>query len=337
MKRLFFISATLAVFVFGLSLAAQAKTISLTYSSFFPPTHEQSKLAEAWCKEVETKTNGQVKITFYPGGTLTQAKDCYDGVVQGVSDIGMSALAYSRGRFPVMAAVDLPLGYKNGKAATTVANNLYDKFKPKELSDVQVLYFHAHGPGLLHTAKKPVQKLEDLKGLKIRATGNSGQLVSALGGISVAMSMPESYEAIQKGVADGSMYPAETNKGWNMADVVKYMTESTSVAYTTVFFVVMNKDKWGSLPADVQKTLLEINKTWAAKHGQVWDDSDTVGRNHFLSKGGKVLSLTPAESKRWADAAQPMLDEYVKEVDKKGLKGKDVLDFTAKALQSVQK
>lgn len=258
-------------------------------------------------------------------------------MVQGVSDIGMSALAYSRGRFPVLAAVDLPLGYKTGKAATTVANAVYEKFKPKEFNDVQVLYFHAHGPGLLHTAKKPVQKLEDLKGLKIRATGNSGQLVSALGGTPVAMSMGESYEAIQKGVANGGMYPTETNKGWNMADVVNYMTESTSVAYTTVFFVAMNKDKWNSLPADAQKAILAINKTWAAKHGQVWDDSDTIGRNHFLSKGGKVLALDPAESKRWADAARPMLDEYVKEVDKKDLKGKEILDFTVKTLQSVQK
>ena len=59
--------------------------IKLTYSNFFPPTHIQSKLAEAWCKEVEKRTQGKVKVEYYPGGTLTKAKQCYDGVVTGQS------------------------------------------------------------------------------------------------------------------------------------------------------------------------------------------------------------------------------------------------------------
>ncbi len=111
----------------------EADPVKLTYSNFFPPGHIQSKLAEAWCKEVEKRTNGQVVVEYFPGQTLTKARQVYDGVVEGISDIGFSVLAYTRGRFPVIAAVDLPLGYTSGTVATKVVNAVYEKFKPKEL------------------------------------------------------------------------------------------------------------------------------------------------------------------------------------------------------------
>lgn len=337
MKKIFLLLLAALTLSAAIPAFAAADTYSLTYSNFFPPTHVQSKLAEEWCREVEKRTDGRVQISYFPGGTLTKASQCYDGVVQGLSDIGLSALAYSRGRFPVMAVVDLPLGYKSGTAATEVANAVYDKFKPAELDDVHLMYFHAHGPGLLHTAKTPVKTLEDLQGMKIRATGNSAKLVAALGAAPVAMSMPDSYQAIRRGVVNGGMYPIETNKGWKMAEVVDYCTLNFPVAYTTTFFVVMNKDKWNELPADIQKIITDLNKEWAVKHGQAWDHSDQLGKEFFESKGGKFISLDEAEGKRWKEKASPMMEEYIKSVAAKGVDGKAVLDFTVDKLDAVQK
>jgi len=156
--------------------ANAAESVHFTYSIFFPPTHGQCLAGMAWAQEIEKQTDGQVKITVFPGGTLTKANQCYDGVVKGISDIGMSCFAYTRGRFPVMEAIDLPLGYPNGMTATRVANTFYEKFKPAELADVKVLYLHAHGPGLLHT-QKPVKTLADLQKMKIRSTGLSAKVV----------------------------------------------------------------------------------------------------------------------------------------------------------------
>jgi TRAP-type C4-dicarboxylate transport system substrate-binding protein len=315
---------------------AEAGTTRLSYSCFFPPTHVQSQLAEAWCREVEQRTQGQVKIDYYPGGTLTQAKQCYDGVVEGISDMGFSALAYSRGRFPVMAAVDLPLGYTSGMAATNVANSVYRHFHPKELQDVEVMYFNAHGPGLLHTRETPVTTLEQFAGLKLRATGNSALLVQALGGAPVAQSMPEAYQSIQKGIVDGGMYPVETNKGWKMAEVVDYMTENYATGYTTTFFVVMNKDRWESLPAEVRTTIQEINAEWIVKHGNAWDEADKAGRQAFLEAGNQILPLEEAEAKRWRAATTPLLEQYIQEVRPKGVDGEAVLQFTQEALRTAQ-
>jgi TRAP-type C4-dicarboxylate transport system substrate-binding protein len=321
----------------GAGSQAMAEAVKLTYSNFFPPTHIQSKLAQAWCNEVEKRTKGAVKIQYFPGQTLTKATQIYDGVVQGLSDIGFCLFGYTRGRFPLMEVVDLPLGYKSGKIATQVVNAVADKFKPKELSDVQVMYLHAHGPGLLNTRKKAVKTRADLKGLKIRAHGFSAKVVSALGGTPVAMPMPEVYQSLQKGVVDGALYPMEAQKGWKLGEVTDYTTLCYSMAYTSSFYVVMNKDKWAALPDETKKIIEEINKEWIPKHGQAWDDSDEEGKKFFLSKGHKLIELSAEESKAWKAAVRPVLEEFAAGAEAKGLPGKEALEFTEKTIAELSK
>ena len=300
--------------------AAEAAT-SLTYSIFFPPTHAQAKAAESWAKEIEKRSAGQVKISLFPGGTLTPADQCYDGVVKGISDIGMSAFAYTRGRFPQMEALDLPLGYPNGLVATRVANAFYQAQKPKALENVKVLYLHAHGPGLLHT-KKPVKTLEDLKGMKIRSTGFSAKVVSALGAVPVAMPQGETYEALSKGIADGTIGPIEVLKGWKQGEVIKSTTDCFDVGYTTVFFVVMNLKKWNALPPDVRKVFDDVSREWIDVHGKAWDDADKEGRAFTKSLGNQIIPLSAQESARWKKAVRPTIEEYIKDAEKKGVPGR---------------
>ena len=180
----------LSFFGFSFFISSVHAQTKLNYSIFFPAPAPQTKVATEWAQEIEKRTGGKVQITMFPGGTLTPAPQCYDGVVKGISDIGMSVFAYTMGRFPLMEVMDLPLGIKSGLVATKVINELNKKFKPKELADVEVMYLHAHGPGFLHT-KKAVSKVEDLKGMKIRSTGLSAKIVGSLGGAPVAMAMGE--------------------------------------------------------------------------------------------------------------------------------------------------
>jgi TRAP-type C4-dicarboxylate transport system substrate-binding protein len=326
MKR--FTIPALLVFCFCtfFTLNASAKT-QLTYSNFFPPTHIQSQLAEAWIKEVESRTNGEITINYFPAGTLTKAPQTYDGVVQGIADIGMTVLAYSRGRFPVAAAIDLPMGYTSGVQATNVANGVLEKFDPEEFKDTELMFLHAHGPGLLHTRDKEVRTLDDFKGMKIRGTGTSGKVVAALGGSPVGKSMGETYQMLQKGVVDGSMHPVETNKGWKVGEVVSFMTQNFSTAYTTTFAVFMNKDKWNSLTSEQQKTIREINAEFALKHGQAWDESDEEGMAFFLEKGGKVIPQSDEQSKLWADTAASVIDDYIKSASEKNIDGQAIVDY----------
>jgi len=323
-KHLFLTLLTILAFC-GLTLMSFAANAApqqkkLTYSIFFPAAHGQAEAGAAWAKEIEQRTGGRIKIDVFPGGTLTSAKDCYDGVVKGISDIGMSCFAYSRGRFPIMEAIDLPLGYPSGIVATRVANEFFKIMNPKELSDVKVLYIHAHGPGILHT-KKPVTKLEDIKGMKIRSTGFSAKVVEALGGSAVAMPQPETYEALQKGVVDGTFTPIETLKGWKQAEVIKSTTDCVSIGYTTAMFVVMNKNVWNSLPSDIQKIIEEVSAAWIEVHGKLWDKLDTEGREFTKSLNNQIITLSPEENQRWVAAVAPIIDTFQQELNKNGLPG----------------
>jgi len=311
----------------GCGKSGDGSTIKLTYSVFFPPTHIQCKLADEWAKEIGNRSEGRVEITIYPGGSLTKAPQCYDGVVTGVSDIGQGAFAYSKGRFPLVEGFDLPLGYPDGMAATLIVNSMIAKFQPKELQDTKIMYVHAHGPGIL-ASKKPIKSMADLKGLNIRATGFSGKVVEKLGASPIAMSQGEAYEALQKGVVDATMCPIETLKGWKQAEAINCVTDSQCIGYTTTFFVTMNKDKWAALPADIQKIFEDVNQEWIVKHGQAWLDADIEGRKFTKSLGREFYQLSEAEQALWVKTVAPLVDGYVERAVKKGLPG----DEFAKAL-----
>jgi TRAP-type C4-dicarboxylate transport system substrate-binding protein len=320
--------AALAAGVVGLLPSAQgaspAKPIQLSYSIFFPPTHIQCITATNWAHAIEQRSGGRVKITIYPAGSLTKAEQCYDGVVNGISDLGMSCFAYTRGRFPLLEGLDLPLGYPDGVTATRIANEIVQKYQPAELRDTQVLYVHAHGPGIL-ASKKAVRTLEDLKGLKVRATGLSKMIAEKLGAAPVGMSQPETYEALQKGVVEATLCPIETLKGWKQGEAIQYVVDSSAIGYTTAMFVVMNKAKWAKLPPDLQKIFTETSQEWAAKHGAAWDQADREGRDFVTQLQRTMIALPPAEQQRWKAAVQPVLDDYVKNAAKRNLAGDALL------------
>jgi TRAP-type C4-dicarboxylate transport system substrate-binding protein len=300
-------------------------TIELNYSIFFPSTHIQYKTAEAWANEIQSRTGGKVKITMFPGGTLTKAHQCYEGVESNISDIGMSCFAYTRGRFPFLEGLDLPLGYPDGITASKAATAMAMKYKPEELAGVHVLYIHAHGPGIV-ASKKKIQTLNDIKGVKVRATGLSSKIVENLGGTPVAMSQPETYEALQKGVVEATMCPMETLKGWKQGEVIDYVTDSSVIGYTTAMFVVMNKEKWNELPEDVKKVFNDVSAEWAEKHGQAWDQADAEGKEFVNNLGVEIIPLSDEQKAEWTKSVQPVIDEYIQKTEKQGLPGKQLVE-----------
>ena len=329
---LFFCFLLIGVFCFTSTAFGQVK---LNYSIFFPAPHKNSVLATEWAKEVEKRTGGKVQVTMFYGGTLTPGDKCYDGVVKGISDIGFSVFSYTMGKFPLTEVFDLPLGYKNGVGATKLINEYYNKFKPKEFDEVKVMYLHAHGPGILHT-KTAVNKLEDLKGLKIRSTGTVAKIVSALGGTPVAMPMPDTYDSLSRGVVDGTMGPVEALEGWKLGEVIKFTTEDYAAAYSVGFFVVMNKTKWNALPPDIQKIIEKVNEEWIERQGKLWDEIDKSGRDFSLKLGNKFIPLSKGEDAKWAKAVTPMFDEYVKDKKAKGLPADEALKFCVDRLKQLQ-
>jgi TRAP-type C4-dicarboxylate transport system substrate-binding protein len=238
----------------------------------------------------------------------------------------MSVLGYTKGKFPLTEVIDLPLGYTNGLEATRLVNQYLQKFRPKEFDDVKVMYLHAHGAGILHS-KKTVTKLEELKGMRVRCTGTVTEIVKALGGVPMSMPMGETYDALNRGMLEGTMGTLESLEGWKLGEVVKFTTENYGSAYSTAFFVAMNKEKWNSLPADIQKIIETVNQEWIDKTGRIWDEIDKSGREFSQKRGNKFILLSKEEDQRWAQAVTSVLDEYVKNMKEKGLPGEEALRF----------
>jgi TRAP-type transport system periplasmic protein len=336
------VRVSLVLFIFAVCLAlppvvsSAEKVIGLNYSNFFPAPHKNSILADQWCKEVEKRTNGKVKIAYFPGGTLTPAAQTYDSVTKGIADIGYSVFAYTRGKFPLTEVIDLPIGVESGGVATAMINEYYARFKPKELDEVKILYLHAHGPGIIHT-KRPVNKLEDLKGMKIRATGLAAKIVSALGAAPVGTTMPETYDSLRTGIVEGAMAPFEALQGFKWGEVISSSTVDYGAAYSSAFFVVMNKAKWNSLPEDVKKVIDQVSREWIPKQGQLWDEIDKEGLEFTKKRGNKVIYLSKGEDARWTAAVKPLLEDYVKSMKAKNLPGEEALKFCLDYLKANHK
>ncbi|MFH0728265.1 MAG: TRAP transporter substrate-binding protein [Pseudomonadota bacterium] len=326
----------LSGFLAAVNTQAADKVITLKFAHFVPSTTLEGKTMQDWVNEVEKRTNGRVKVTIYPGATLMPPQQTYDGITKEVADIGYGIFAYHRGRFPLTEVMDLPLGYKDPTVPTKLINEYYNKFKPKELDDVKVLFLEAHGPGILST-KTPIAKLEDVKGMKIRAHGVSARIVTALGAAPVGLPITDTYDALSKGVVNGLMLDWGGLYNWKMGDVVQNHIDCRGIAYTTSFYTVMNKDKWNSLPPDIQAIIDALDKEWIGKIQQKWADWEVMGKTNLTGKGNTITVLPAEENARWAENMREVIDEWVKATAAKGVPAAEALKFCQEFLAANDK
>ena len=330
MKRCVVMCLMVLVVVFcvlAVSGPAQSdEVIKLKYANFFPPMHKMSAMADEWCKEVEKRTNGRVKINYLPGGTLIPAAQAYEGAVKGIADISMMTQQYNAGRFPLTEIMYGPIRSTSARQASALITAWFEKFKPKEYDDVKVLYLYCGGPGNFATMK-PINSIKDLKGLKIRGAGDTAKIISAMGGVAVSIPLSDSYEGFQRGVIQGSVLPVESLKGWKFGDLLKGLQVNPAIGNPSALGVVMNKAKWNSLPPDIQKIIEQVNKEWIEKTGAAWDQTDKEGVEYAVSKGAKVVTISKEEQAQTAQKLQPILDEYVANMKKLGLPGEESLKF----------
>jgi len=328
MRKSIMLLLVAVVFVFAThSLTRAAEVIKLKAANYLPVTHPMSQLSGWFCDEIKKRTNGQVEISYYPGGTLLNPVKMYDGVVTGIADLGLSHIQYTRGRFPVMEVFDLPLGFPSGWVATQVATDFYNKHKPTEWNDVNVLYVTPTGPAVLETISKPVKTLEELKGLKIRATGQMTEVIKALGGIPIPLEMPDVYDALRRGVIDGVTVDLSTLKHWKFAEVTKYVTADWQLGTVITFYWVINRSKWNALPPDIQKIFTEVASATREKQAALWNQMDIEGVDLFKSGGGQVIPLSDTEAARWVKAVDPIIGTYKKNMASKGYKETEVDDW----------
>jgi len=301
----------------------------LRLAHFFPANHViETKVSQGWSEAIFEATDGRIKIDTYPAETLLKATETYEGVVEGVADIGISVYAYTRGRFPVLETLLLPgVSFYNSEASSWAAQEAIEKLNPVELQDVHHVWTWGSGPADLYT-KKPVRTLEDIAGLQIGATaGPRADGLAALGATPVIMPMSEWYEALSRGVMDGGLAPMEALFGFRLGEVTGECITLTPFLYNQLFFNVMNKETWDSLPPDLQKIFTDTTADfYAATMPTLWDEINKNGYEYVKGmKDPQVTILSAEETERWLSFLPPIQEGYVGFLNDRGLPGADIL------------
>ncbi|WP_300463930.1 TRAP transporter substrate-binding protein [Desulfobacula sp.] len=322
------VSATLFLFTIVICLLVfqapvMAGKIKLNYANFPPAPTFPCVQMERWKVEVEKRTNGQVMINTFPGGTLLGAKGMMDGVIAGQADIGNICMAYQPGRFIVTNATSLPLGIPDAKTGSLALLKLYEKYQPQAFKDVVVLTMFANAPGNVMT-KAPVKTLDDMKGLSLRASGGAAQILKAWGANPVGMPMPATVEALQKGTVKGLFSSLEVMKDFKFAEYCKYVTMTETVIYP--FAVIMNKQKWNALPADVQKVMMDLKEEQSLWTGTYMDDQ--IQKAIAWSKEAhnvEFISFSADEKAKWDSKLEFITENWIKNANEKGLPAEAII------------
>jgi TRAP-type C4-dicarboxylate transport system substrate-binding protein len=328
-KRLMTALMGVSFFLVAGSTTYAAEAIKLKFAAFFPVTHKFCAVNQQFCDEIKKRTNGRVEITHYGGGTLANAPKMFNSVLEGIADFGLAAAALTRGRFPMAEAFDSPMGFPSAWVASHVASDTYDKFKPKEWDKVHVINHLCVGPVIVISLKKPVNTMEDLRGMKVRSVGRQADAVKALGATPVAMDPADMYESMRRGVMDGAVGPAEMLKGWKLGELAKYSTIARGVGNAPLFYIVMNKAKWDGLPGDLKKIFDDVSLEFRPKYAMAAQELDIEGVALLKEHGGRMISLSDAEAKRWEQAVAPVVTEYKKELVSLGYSQADVDAYLA--------
>ncbi|MBW1736612.1 MAG: TRAP transporter substrate-binding protein [Deltaproteobacteria bacterium] len=310
--------------------AAQAKgdVINLKIANYLPPQSRFSLIIEEFIKDVELRTQGRIKLKYFKGGSLLKGPGMYKGVEMGVADIGYSHVYYTPGRMPVTEAVGLPIGYPSAWVSSHAFNDFYFKVQPKEWDKVKVLWLHAAAPSYI-ISTKPVRTLEDLKGLKIRAPGVPGEIISALGGTPAPIPMMENYNAIAKGIIDGSYMPFDGLKAFRLAEVAKYTTVCWQVGNTYPWFMVMNKNSYKKLKGELKEIFDKLCGDYRERYALMWNSVDFEGKNFGSEKGVEFIEIPDEEAAKWKKATEPVIDNYVKKMVGKGFSEDEVKGWVA--------
>jgi TRAP-type C4-dicarboxylate transport system substrate-binding protein len=306
--------------------AAMAADVTLRFHQMLPPQATiPSKAIKPWADKVEKESGGRIKVQQFPTMQLGgKPPELFDQAKDGVVDIIWTVLGYTPGRFPKSEVFELPFSTGKAEPASRAFQEYVEKYAMDEFKDVKLIAVHVHGPGLFHS-KDPINKLEDLKGMKVRGGSRViNIMLEQLGATPVGLPVPAVGEALSKGVISATTIPWEVVPAFKVQQIVRNHTTFSGPKglYTQTFAVAMNKASYDKLPADLKK-VIDNNSgiETAALFGRAMDEGDKVGLGLAQKAGNNIITLDAAETNRWQRTAAGVRAVWYKEVGGKGIDG----------------
>ncbi|GAA0440326.1 C4-dicarboxylate TRAP transporter substrate-binding protein [Lentibacillus halophilus] len=301
---------------------------NLDFSHFFPSSHFMEEEIKQFSKDLKDKTDGDVSITSYPGASLAEPDKHYDAAATGSVDIALSVHGYTPNQFPLTSVMELPFMSENAVEGSKNLWKIYNEFDEfdDEYAGTKPLWLYTTDPGQLFTVGKQVKSVEDLEGMKIRSPSpETSEWLEALGATPVSMPMNENFEALERGVVDGTIAPWEAVKTWGLDEVVDYATIGNF--YSTTMFVVMNQGVWDDLSKKNQEAINELTgKRMAEKTGERFDQFGKDAVKQAKDKGVEIYELSDDELNNWKEYIEPTIQNWIDDVEDRGLPGQKVYD-----------
>jgi TRAP-type C4-dicarboxylate transport system substrate-binding protein len=283
---------------------------------------------------VEKATNGKVKLTLFPSGSLAAPRQEFDATVNGIVDIGYMPLPYYPGRFPLTESLMHPgSNLVTPKMASDVAMKMYQKYPQmqKEFRQVKFLFMYGFAPISIASLKKPVRNIEDVKGMRLRVAQKGISDLLKLSGASPMFIKPHDiFLNLQKGVIDGSVMGWSGHRAFGTNKLAKYFT--VVPAFPGPFFLwIMNKRKWNSLPADVQEGIMSVSGVVGSRHFAKSADKETELSTKDLRDNPEkeIIMISKEQVRKWTEASRPVQEKMISKLESKGLPGKQLFEDVA--------
>ncbi|MDA0787690.1 MAG: TRAP transporter substrate-binding protein, partial [Proteobacteria bacterium] len=293
-----------------------------------------------WAEKIEKDSGGRLKVQpFWAMQLGGGAPQLLDQARDGVVDIVWTLPGFTAGRIPEVEPFELPFVHRDALSTTLALQDFQDRHSIKALGDYHTLLLHAH-QGFLFQTKNQVHRMEDLKGMKLRAASRAGVwLLEALGATGIGMPLPKIPEALSKGVIDGVTLPYEIAPAVKTPDLVSHFTSLAGPQPrlgTNVFAFLMNEKAYAALPDDLKKVIdANAGRNIAEMAGKNWIAVEEPGLNAVKSKPkNELFTLPESEVAKIKAAAEPVFKRWYDEVGKSGIDGpalvKDARDLIEK-------
>ena len=339
LKRRTFVQASAAAALGAPHLAGLAQqNVTLKFHTFMAPmSNVWLTMHKPWMEKVEKDSGGRIKFEAYPamqlGGTPVQL---YDQARDGVVDIVWTLPGNTAGRFPRIEVFELPFMMNNAEATSKAYWEYFQTHAADEFKETQVLALHVHGPGMFHSSSKPITKASDLRGMKVRGpTRQVTKMLASVGATPVGMPLPQIPDSLSKGTIEACVIPWEVVPSVKVHELTKFHSEfpaGVPALYTTTFVMAMNKPKYDGLAPDL-KRVIDANSGLATSAwlGKVQQGNDAAGRKPAVDRGNTIHTFTPDQAQEFIKLSGALDDEWVADMDKRGFKGKALLE-SARAL-----
>lgn len=317
--------------------AAFAQEVTLTISSWAPPTHGMNALF--WPKltaAIEKATEGRVTAEIKYG--LANPPAQYDLILDGAADLAWIFHGYTPGRFVATKMIELP-GYEgNAEAASVAYWRAQEKYlaAADEHKGVKLIGLMTHGPGVLHSNRK-ISSLAEIAGMKLRLGGGvSGDVGAALGATGIRVPAPKVYETLASNAADGVMMPMEGKASFKLFEVAKNTYSVPGGFYRGSFALIMNNDTFDGL-SDADKAALEgvFGEATSRMAGAMWDEIDGVGDKALMDNADNSMTeASAADAAAWQALTGPIIEGVLAEVAAKGIDAAAAKAFIAEQMAS---